>query len=382
MVSFAQPLFWQIRYLVTGLTKKNYKSSVSELHHLISLYGYDAQVFFLRTLIEEIQFQDAKHGGGQGRDQLKVQLLQNELREIESEEQFGVLLCQAVEASREGGVLEDFVTHVCKVAKVQLRGQLSLAVACLQSTNEVTHREGAKFLRTKLREYVSPGGRGQRLSEPLLHQLLASLRGTELEEAIPQEHDRESLFKQLVDLHPDVDVSRGPCAGLLASQKPSSMRFARQDKRSVIVDVPLIGGGAGPDGVLLDGVRACDIVEEIGRGSGGASVQAIHDVLSLFPGLGTKGLAELVCMTVRTSGTHCDPHSTLAAGVLTAAVRDSWNDPATPVFHQTEAASDRAADSAHEAASMIEAVSECISDARWAEVFEMIFDLLFPSICI
>jgi len=153
------------------------------------------------------------------------------------------------------------------------------------------------------------------------------------------------------------------------------MRFARQDKRSVIVDVPLIGGGAGPDGVLLDGVRACDIVEEIGRGSGGASVQAIHDVLSLFPGLGTKGLAELVCMTVRTSGTHCDPHSTLAAGVLTAAVRDSWNDPATPVFHQTEAASDRAADSAHEAASMIEAVSECISDARWAEVFEMIFDL-------
>lgn len=375
MVSFAQPLFWQIRYLVTGLTKKNYKSSVSELHHLISLYGYDAQVFFLRTLIEEIQFQDAKHGGGQGRDQLKVQLLQNELREIESEEQFGVLLCQAVEASREGGVLEDFVTHVCKVAKVQLRGQLSLAVACLQSTNEVTHREGAKFLRTKLREYVSPGGRGQRLSEPLLHQLLASLRGTELEEAIPQEHDRESLFKQLVDLHPDVDVSRGPCAGLLASQKPSSMRFARQDKRSVIVDVPLIGGGAGPDGVLLDGVRACDIVEEIGRGSGGASVQAIHDVLSLFPGLGTKGLAELVCMTVRTSGTHCDPHSTLAAGVLTAAVRDSWNDPATPVFHQTEAASDRAADSAHEAASMIEAVSECISDARWAEVFEMIFDL-------
>lgn len=97
MVSFAQPLYWQIRYLVTGLSKKSYKSSVAELHHLTQLYGYDAQVFFLRTLVEEIQFQDPKHGGGgSGRDQLKIQLLQNELKEIENEEQFGVMLCQVV----------------------------------------------------------------------------------------------------------------------------------------------------------------------------------------------------------------------------------------------------------------------------------------------
>ena len=40
MVSFAQPLLWQIRYLITGLIKKNYKASVGEFHNLISLYGY------------------------------------------------------------------------------------------------------------------------------------------------------------------------------------------------------------------------------------------------------------------------------------------------------------------------------------------------------
>lgn len=39
MASFTQPVYWQIRYLIAGLSKKNYKSSVSELHSLTNATG-------------------------------------------------------------------------------------------------------------------------------------------------------------------------------------------------------------------------------------------------------------------------------------------------------------------------------------------------------
>ncbi|CAE8600841.1 unnamed protein product, partial [Polarella glacialis] len=117
-------------YLISGLSKKNYKPSVSELHQLISLHGYDAQVFFLRTLIEEIQVQDAKQSNSGGRDQLKLQLLQSELQRLEQEEQFGILFYQAIEASRDGSplVTDDLVTQLCRVTKVSLKSQLALSV--------------------------------------------------------------------------------------------------------------------------------------------------------------------------------------------------------------------------------------------------------------
>lgn len=34
MVSFASPLFWQISYLVTNLSKKNFKTNVAELNQV------------------------------------------------------------------------------------------------------------------------------------------------------------------------------------------------------------------------------------------------------------------------------------------------------------------------------------------------------------
>ena len=45
---FASPIFWQIRYLVTNLTKKNLKSSISELNQvfLIRLPVYAWSVLY------------------------------------------------------------------------------------------------------------------------------------------------------------------------------------------------------------------------------------------------------------------------------------------------------------------------------------------------
>lgn len=44
MVSFASPLFWQIHYLVTNLSKKNFKTNVAELNQVSARIVYLASV--------------------------------------------------------------------------------------------------------------------------------------------------------------------------------------------------------------------------------------------------------------------------------------------------------------------------------------------------
>ena len=314
---------------------------------------------------------------------------------------------QALEASREGGVPEELASNFCRVAKVlthrkatiheqswlstdpayfpawppcatlfclrawggprpadqvPLRGQLTLSVACLNSAHAVSRTEGAKFLKAKLKEYTSSGQKFK-LPESLLHALLLAIRGPELEETM-EEKDRDTLFKQLVELHPDVDTSKSPIAGLAHIG-----RTRRQEKPTTVANLSLLSSGDGS----LEGVRACDILEEVGRGT--TSGQAVRDVLSLFPNIGASGLAEIVCMAVRTCGTSVDPNSNLAAGVLTAAVRDTWNDSSASSFNQIESANSKGSDGAQDVVAIVEAVKECVKGAPWTEVFEVCFDL-------
>jgi hypothetical protein len=35
MICFASPLFWQIQYLITNLSKKNFKTNVAELNQVL-----------------------------------------------------------------------------------------------------------------------------------------------------------------------------------------------------------------------------------------------------------------------------------------------------------------------------------------------------------
>jgi len=78
MTSFASPLFWQIRYLVTNLNKKNFKSSVAELNQLIDLYGQDSRLFLIQCLVEETDFRDQR-AHHQHKDYQKILLLAHEI---------------------------------------------------------------------------------------------------------------------------------------------------------------------------------------------------------------------------------------------------------------------------------------------------------------
>uniref|UniRef100_K3W9T4 Uncharacterized protein n=1 Tax=Globisporangium ultimum (strain ATCC 200006 / CBS 805.95 / DAOM BR144) TaxID=431595 RepID=K3W9T4_GLOUD len=72
MVSFASPLFWQIHYLVTNLSKKNFKTNVAELN-------------------QDIDFRDPRN---QNRDALKIQLLTHEIAQASSRPNFTTFICE------------------------------------------------------------------------------------------------------------------------------------------------------------------------------------------------------------------------------------------------------------------------------------------------
>lgn len=130
MVSFASPLFWQIHYLVSNLSKKNFKTNVAELNQvrdllssrssrlvslspffhcvldqhtltslfsslshpqLVGLYGEDARIFLLNCLVKDIDFRDDRN---QTRDALKIQLLAHEIAQASSRPNFTTFLCE------------------------------------------------------------------------------------------------------------------------------------------------------------------------------------------------------------------------------------------------------------------------------------------------
>jgi len=360
MVSFAQPTMWQIKYLVVGLSKKNYKSSVQELHHLIERFGYEAQVFLFRTLIEETELRDARQAGG-GREQLKLQLLTGELRLLENEEQFGSLLCHAAEGAKDG-VSEDFLTHFCKVTKLPLRLQIALGLACQHSVNPHTHREGMKFLKARLKEQTGPN-KQPCLPEVTLHAVLSILSGNEMAEVL-EEQEKEKMHKNLCDAHPDIDFSKGPCAGQMPRhQRLTIARLNREDSyKSTSLFLP--------DLVKEKPRVAADLLAELGNSF---TRQNVKDVMGLVPNIGTAGLAEIVGTLVQTAPVPPSQQNCgLAAGCFGALQHDGWNDLAQQA--------DANADSSHDGEpkdimALIDEVKTCVPTANWPQVFDHLFEL-------
>ncbi|KAF4148359.1 CCR4-Not complex component [Phytophthora infestans] len=176
MVSFASPLFWQINYLVTNLSKKNFKSNVAELNQLVELYGEDARIFLLNCLVKDIDFRDAR---GQ-KDVLKIQLLTHEIAQASSRPNFTTFICEAIEGSSPDSaavsrryVTEDFLHLFCKILKLSLPQQVTIGLAFAQGENADSSSQAIQFLRTKIPEISSCGAK---LPSDVLHSLVFVLR--------------------------------------------------------------------------------------------------------------------------------------------------------------------------------------------------------------
>mgnify|MGYP001245001717 CR=1 FL=1 len=185
-------VFAQLRYLVQNINKKNQKASVSEIAHLLWLYGDAAFVFLLSCLLEEIDFRDPKLQ----KDQLKAQLLAQEFHRLATQSNFVTLFCEILaHATLPVSLQEDFLHAIAKAVKASSAQQLAMGLGLAQCADTALRAEGTKFLRTKLNELTTPpGGRDgvAALPEDLGHGLVFFL---ERQEGFAKQ--RTALIKQL-----------------------------------------------------------------------------------------------------------------------------------------------------------------------------------------
>ncbi|RHY39810.1 hypothetical protein DYB34_008654 [Aphanomyces astaci] len=195
MVSFASPLFWQIHYLITNLSKKNFKTNVAELNQLVGLYGEDARVFLLSCLVQEIDFRDTKSH----KDSLKVQLLTHELGQASTRPNFTTFLCQAIDgAATSSPITEEFLTQFCKVIKLNLAQQITIGLSFAQSEVRGVALEAIAFLKLKLPELSMAGSK---LPPDVLHSLVFLLRNEDAFQSDLAQTD--SFLAGIAAVHPN-----------------------------------------------------------------------------------------------------------------------------------------------------------------------------------
>eukprot|EP01114_Cavostelium_apophysatum_P013415 TRINITY_DN3247_c0_g1_i5.p1 TRINITY_DN3247_c0_g1~~TRINITY_DN3247_c0_g1_i5.p1 ORF type:complete len:2234 (+),score=701.16 TRINITY_DN3247_c0_g1_i5:75-6776(+) len=166
--SFSTLIGSQIRFLVSNLKQKNFKSTVSEIHHIIDLYGHEAYLLLLHTLIGNIDFRDQK---GQ-KDQFRIQLLSQELLSMQKSPNLPSLICQALEGVE--SLQEEFLAHFSKVLKLQLSQEILVGLGLAHSVDAHVRSEGIKFLKNKITDLTPSALKS--LPENILHHLLYFLR--------------------------------------------------------------------------------------------------------------------------------------------------------------------------------------------------------------
>ena len=106
------------------------------LLQLVSLYGQDAYVYLICCLVEQIDFRDIK---GQ-KDQLKMQLLREEIGQLTKQPNFVSVICQAFEGV--DTLHEEFITHFSKCLKLALSQEILLALGLASSAYPNVQVEG------------------------------------------------------------------------------------------------------------------------------------------------------------------------------------------------------------------------------------------------
>jgi CCR4-NOT transcription complex subunit 1 len=153
----------QIKILSQNLTKKNYRSNVSEIDKLLTAHGYEARRFLFKLLLTEINFQNI-----QNKDQFKVQLLAQEFMQLTTSNNFISFIVETLEGI--GKAKGEFVSQISKVLGLTLSQQVMIGLGLSQSLNAKSQQEGVIFLKTKLPEILETGP--TTLSDNIVHHFL------------------------------------------------------------------------------------------------------------------------------------------------------------------------------------------------------------------
>ncbi|XP_048577201.1 CCR4-NOT transcription complex subunit 1 isoform X2 [Nematostella vectensis] len=175
----------QISFAVTELSKKNFKSTVAEIHELIEKHGFEAECHFFRVLFSQIDFfADPK---SPGKDYQQCQLLIQECQTLISKPNFASILCYAIEnpehkqkTLRPSPQLLANISRILKLNRVQ---EVIFGLGLLNSSNEELKSYAGLFVKQKLpdllRSYIDGDTSGRQeagladVAIEVLHRLLS-----------------------------------------------------------------------------------------------------------------------------------------------------------------------------------------------------------------
>ncbi|KAK2193621.1 hypothetical protein NP493_11g11020 [Ridgeia piscesae] len=142
----------QISYLVANLTKKNFKSSNTEISHLIARYGGEADRHLYRCLFSHVDF--SGDGKSSGKDFHQIQYLIQECVTLIVKPNFASVLCYAVDSPLHHQKTLKPSPHLCsqlsRILKLTHVQEVVFGLALLHSSNPDTCQYATQFVRTKL----------------------------------------------------------------------------------------------------------------------------------------------------------------------------------------------------------------------------------------
>lgn len=146
----------EISYSVANLTKKNFKSSVAEISHLVSQHGAEADRHLFRCLFSHVDF--SGDGRSSGKDFHQTQFLIQEFGNLLGKPNFVSTLCYAIDnplhhqkSLKPSSQLFTQVSRVLKLTRVQ---EVVFGLALLNSSNSETRNYSAQFVKQKLPDLI------------------------------------------------------------------------------------------------------------------------------------------------------------------------------------------------------------------------------------
>eukprot|EP00039_Didymoeca_costata_P023184 m.6279 g.6279 ORF g.6279 m.6279 type:complete len:2271 (+) comp3509_c0_seq1:242-7054(+) len=165
----------QISYIVSGLSKKNYKTSLNDLHQLLTHYGPSAGAHLIKCLLKSINIGDGK-GGKDGLFQ--TMLLREELPALLSKDEYLATILVALESPdnlQKGKFPPSFLPQLARLAKLNVFQEVQIGLELIKSTNADIQSQARVYLKPKLHD-VFAAAVTARVPKEVCHKLLVAIR--------------------------------------------------------------------------------------------------------------------------------------------------------------------------------------------------------------
>ncbi|XP_076110950.1 CCR4-NOT transcription complex subunit 1-like isoform X1 [Mytilus galloprovincialis] len=146
----------EISYSVANLTKKNFKSSITEISHLVNQHGAEADRHLFRCLFSHVDF--SGDGRSSGKDFHQTQYLIQECCSLLSKPNFVSILCYSVDNplhhQKNLKPSPHLLPQISKVIKLNRVQEVTFGIALLHSSNSETRQYASQFVRQKLPDLI------------------------------------------------------------------------------------------------------------------------------------------------------------------------------------------------------------------------------------